>query len=139
MTLRFLLDTNVLSEPLRSAPDPRVMERLKHHERELCTASLVWHELSYGAARLPDGARKQRIERYLLDVVAGTLPLLPYDTNAASWHARERVRLEKRGRTPPFVDGMIAGIAAANGLVLVTHNLADFRGYDGLEVVSWRT
>lgn len=138
MTLRFLLDTNILSEPLKAAPDARVMESLKKHEREICTATLVWHEMLYGAARLPDGARKRMIERFLEDVIAPTLPILPYDASAAAWHAGERARLEKKGKTPPFVDGMIASVAAAHGLVLVTHNLADYRGFDGLEITSWR-
>ena len=53
--LRFLLDTNVLSEPLRSRPTPSVLEKLKQHEREICTTSIVWHELRYGAMRLADG------------------------------------------------------------------------------------
>jgi tRNA(fMet)-specific endonuclease VapC len=139
VTLRFLLDTNILSEPLKAAPDARVMENLKKHEREICTATLVWHELLYGAARLPDGARKRMIERFLEDVIAPTLPILPYDGSAAAWHASERARLERKGKTPPFVDGMIASVAAAHGLVLVTHNLADYRGFEGLEITSWRS
>lgn len=135
--LRFLLDTNVLSEPLRSRPTPSVLEKLKQHEREICTTSIVWHELRYGAMRLADGQRKVAIEKYLDDVVGVTLPLLPYDANAAAWHADERARLEKKGRTPPFVDGMVAAVAAVNGLVLVTNNLADFEGFEGLTLENW--
>jgi tRNA(fMet)-specific endonuclease VapC len=104
----------------------------------VCTATIVWHELSFGAERLPAGARRAHIERYITDVVLGTLPILPYDANAATWHARERSRLEKKGKTPPFVDGMIAAVAAVHGLALVTHNLADYRGFDGLDLVTWR-
>ncbi len=137
MPLRFLLDTNVLSEPLRSRPTPSVLEKLKLHEREICTCTIVWHELRYGARRLADGARKTAIERYLDDVVGTTLPLLPYDANAAAWHADERARLEKKGRTPPFVDGMIASVAAVNGLIVVTNNLADYEGFEGLELTNW--
>src|SRR5688572_5746801 len=137
MALRFLLDTNILSEPLRSRPTPGVLEKMKQHEREICTATIVWHELRYGARRLDDGARKQLIEKYLDEVVGATLPLLPYDANAAAWHADERARLEKIGKTRPFVDGMIGAIAAVNGLVLVTNNLADYEGFAGLDVQSW--
>src|SRR5262249_41496882 len=137
MPLRFLLDTNILSEPLRARPEAKVMERLKQHEREICTTTIVWHELRYGAVRLPEGARKQLIERYLDEVVGLTLPLLPYDSNAAAWHADERSRLEKKGRTPPFVDGMIASVAAVHGLKLVTHNIADYESFRDLDVVDW--
>ena len=135
--LRFLLDTNVLSEPLRSRPTPGVLEKLKHHEREICTTSIVWHELRFGAARLAEGQRKAAIEKYLDEVVGTTLPLLPYDANAAAWHADERARLEKKGRTPPFVDGMIAAVAAVHGLTLVTNNLADYQGFEGLALTNW--
>ena len=137
MTLRFLLDTNIISEPLRARPEPKVMERLKQHEREICTTAIVWHELRYGAVRLPEGARKELIERYLDEVVGLTLPLLPYDSNAAAWHADERARLEKKGRTPPFVDGMIASVAAVHGLALITHNVADYEFFNDLEIVDW--
>jgi tRNA(fMet)-specific endonuclease VapC len=139
VSLTFLLDTNILSEPLRARPDPAVLERMKRHERSLCTTTIVWHELRYGAVRLPDGARKELILKYLDDVVGTTLPLLPYDGNAAAWHADQRARLEKKGKTPPFVDGMIAAVAAVHGLTLVTRNLADYAGFKGLDVDDWRT
>jgi tRNA(fMet)-specific endonuclease VapC len=138
VALRFLLDTNILSEPLRARPDRAVMEKLKQHDNEICTAALVWHELRYGMVRLADGARKTMIEKYLDDVVGPTLPLLPYDANAAAWHADERARLEKIGRTPPFVDGMIAAVAAVNGLALVTHNTADYESFHGLDLLTWK-
>jgi tRNA(fMet)-specific endonuclease VapC len=137
-TLQFLLDTNILSEPLRAAPDDAVMKRLQRHERALCTASVVWHELLFGAARLPDGKRKITIERYLHDVVSPSLPVLAYDGNAAAWHASERARLAARGLTPPFVDGQIAAVARVHGLVLVTRNVADYRFFEGVAVEDWR-
>jgi tRNA(fMet)-specific endonuclease VapC len=138
MALRYLLDTNVISEALRPRPDDGVLKKLKEHEREICTAAIVWHELVYGAARLPDGQKRALIERYLDDVVLPSLPLLPYDANAAAWHADERARLEKKGKTPPFVDGMIAAVAKVHGLKLVTDNLADYGGFD-LEIERWHT
>src|SRR5687768_5750855 len=119
MALRFLLDTNVLSEPLRPKPDEGVMTQLRAYEREVCTSAVVWHELVYGASRLAEGPKRSMIEKYLDDVVLPALPLLAYDANAAAWHADERVRLEKKGRTPPFVDGMIAAVAKVHGLILV--------------------
>jgi tRNA(fMet)-specific endonuclease VapC len=63
--------------------------------------------------------------------------VLPYDQRAASWHAAERARLEHAGRTPPFVDGQIASIAATCGLTLVTVNPADFVSFLGLATLNW--
>ena len=137
MTLRYLLDTDVLSEPLYSKPDQKVMDKLKEHAGAICTATIVWHELLFGCYRLPPSRKRRVIERYLGDVVGSTVPLLPYDERAAEWHAAERARLEAKGQPRPFADGQIAAIAKVNGLVLVTHNSGHYRDYDGLPVEQW--
>ncbi len=139
MSVLYLLDTNVLSEPLRPRPDTRVLEMLQEHEESLATATIVWHELWYGCSRLPPSKKREMIERYLEEVVGAHIPLLPYDERAARWHATERARLVRIGRTPAFVDGQIAAIAAVNGLVLVTRNVSDYADFQGLTVESWHT
>jgi tRNA(fMet)-specific endonuclease VapC len=137
MTTRFLLDTNVVSEPLRPNPSTSVMRRLHEHDGEMAIPALVWHELRFGCARLPKSRRREVIERYLNDVVAVSFPVLDYDQQAADWHALERARLVGAGRTPPFVDGQIAAIACVHELVLVTLNKADFAAFRGIQVKSW--
>lgn len=137
MSPRYVLDTNVLSEPAKPSPDRRVMERMRRHRTEVATAAPVWHELFYGCARLPASPRRQALERYLREALAPTLPVLPYDAAAATWHAAERARLEALGRTRPFVDGQIAAVARVRGLVLVTRNLADYKDFDGLVLEDW--
>jgi tRNA(fMet)-specific endonuclease VapC len=139
VTLRYLLDTNVISEPLRPQPDPRIMARLRQHQSVMATATVVWHELLYGAARLPASARRTAIESYLHQVVAPTIPLLPYDERAAEWHANERARLAQIGRPPPFADGQIAAVAQTNQLILVSFNTADYADFLGLVVEDWRS
>lgn len=134
---RFLLDTNVVSEPLRPQPSAGVMRRLREHEGEMAIPALVWHELRFGCARLVRSRRREAIERYLDEVVGVSLPVLDYDRRAADWHALERARLVAAGRTPPFVDGQIAAIARVNDLILVTTNKADFQDFKGLQVRSW--
>ena len=133
--LRYLLDTNVLSESSRRRPDPVVESRLDAHADEACTGAPVLHELQYGLARMPDGMRKQELTGYLKWVLR--LEILPYDRDAARWHAEERARLSGRGRTPSFVDGQIAAIAATNGLTLVTRNTGDFDDFTDLSVENW--
>jgi tRNA(fMet)-specific endonuclease VapC len=135
----FLLDTNVLSETLRPRPNDGVMRGLHHHRRQLSTAAAVIHELLYGALRLPAGARRDAVLHQVEDVLLGTLDILPYDRRAAEWHARQRARLASEGRTPPFVDGQIAAIAAVNGLTLVTRNVTDFAAFEGLKLADWFT
>jgi tRNA(fMet)-specific endonuclease VapC len=136
--MRYLLDTNVLSEPLRPAPNLAVLARLRAHGGDLATAAPVWHELLFGAQRLPASRRRRAIERYLQDVVRPTVPILAYDTLAAEWHARERARLAQIGYQRPFVDGQVAAIAITNELVLVSANIADFADFEGLNIEDWQ-
>jgi tRNA(fMet)-specific endonuclease VapC len=138
VSLKYLLDTNVVSEPLRPQPSSSVVRRLRRHEDEIAIPSVVWHELRFGVERLPVSRRRDTIERYLQDVVLPTIPILDYDRHAAEWHARERSRLVARGETPPFADGQIAAIARTQGLIVVTFNEDDFRRFQGLRVLNWR-
>jgi tRNA(fMet)-specific endonuclease VapC len=139
VTLKYLLDTNVLSEALRPVPDPQVLDRLREHQAEMAIAAVVWHELWYGCRRLPPSKRRTAIETYLRDVVGLTIPILAYDAGAAAWHAEERARLAQAGKPPPFADGQIAAIAATNDLVLVTFNGDDYAAFRDLRVEDWRS
>jgi tRNA(fMet)-specific endonuclease VapC len=137
VTLRYLLDTGVVSSPISKVPNPEIVRRLARHEHECAIAAPVWHELTFGWRRLPGGRRKDALETYLRDVVQTSFPILPYDQAAASWHGSERARLETAGRPAPYVDGQIAAVAHANGLVLVTLNAGDFSRFKDLEVEDW--
>ncbi len=137
MSIRYLLDTNVLSEPIKSHPDEQTLEFLSEHDGELATCSVVWHELSFGAARLAASKKRRAIEAYLEEPVRSILPILPYDQEAATWHAHERARLTKRGRPPSATDGQIAAIASINDLIVVTADVKDFRRFKDLVVEDW--
>jgi len=135
--MRFLLDSNVLSEPLRPRPDKRVVRHLQEHDGRLATAAVAWSELVYGAARLPQSRRRRVIEEYLGALASSDLQILPYDAEAAVLHGRERARLAAAGRPSPFADGQIAAVARRFDLVLVTRNTRDFEPFEGIEVVNW--
>ncbi len=138
MTLKYLLDTNIVSEPLRPRPHDVTIRRLRRHEDEIAIPSVVWHELRFGMERLPTSRRRDAIARYLDEVVLPTIPILAYDQPAAEWHAKERARLAASGETAPFADGQIAAIARVSDLTLVTFNDGDFSRFQGLRIVSWR-
>jgi tRNA(fMet)-specific endonuclease VapC len=137
VTLTFLLDTNIISEPLRPMPDQQILQQLQRHRTEIAIATVVWHELWFGCYRLPVSAKRTAIEQYLNQVIATAMPILPYDQQAAEWHAAERARLARIGKTPPFADGQIIAIAKSNDLILVTANLADYVAFQGVQVESW--
>ena len=137
MTLKYLLDTTIVSAPVTKNPSSRVLRKLEQQSGWCGVAAPVWHELVYGVSRLPAGKRRTALEEYLQGVVRPSFPILAYDQAAAEWHGRERARLEEDGRTPPFVDGQIAAIAFTQGLVLVTANTKDFRGFADLKTADW--
>lgn len=136
--LRYLLDTNIVSEPLRLQPDENILRRLQAHREECAIASPVWHELWFGCRQLPPSVRRDKIEHYLVQVIRPSLVILPYDAQAAAWHAVERARLKAAGRITPFVDGQIAAVAATQDLALVTLNEADYMHFAGLSLENWR-
>lgn len=136
--MRFLLDTNVVSEPIRPKPTKAVIDNLHKYRDEVAIASIVWHELLFGCYRLPSSANQRALEFYLNQVVLPSMPILPYDSQCAEWHAAERARLAGVGKTPPFADGQIAAIAKINDLTLVTLNVADFVRFQGIKVIDWR-
>jgi tRNA(fMet)-specific endonuclease VapC len=131
---KYLLDTNMISEPVKAVPNRHFLQRFEQYEARLAISAVTWHEALYGAELLPDGKRKRAVTEYLR---ALALPVLPYDDRAAEWFAKERARLKRSGRPPPYADGQIAAIAAVNELTIVTANKADFLAFDDLEVTNW--
>ncbi len=135
--MKYLLDTNILSESVKTKPNASVLKKLKRHQYEMVTGAPVWHELQYGCKLLPHSKKREIIESFLNDVVRQTMVILPYDERAAGWHAIERARLSLKGKVPSFVDGQIAAITKVNGLILVTRNISDFKKFSGLQIESW--
>ncbi len=136
MNPRYLLDANVLSEPLKPIPHPGVLAQIERHRAESASAAPVWNELVYGCRRVPESKRRATIEKYL-STLAAALTIFPYDQRAAERHGSERARLEAAGRTPPFVDGQIAAVAQVHDLILVTRNGDDFGAFEGLRIENW--
>lgn len=135
--LKYLLDTNVLSEPTRATPDGGVLARLRKVGGQAATSAVNWHELRHGLALLPPSRKREAIAAFLDSLRQARLPVLPYSEEAAEWHATERARLAAKGLAPPFADGQIAAIAHINDLMLVTRNVADFKHFSGLKVQNW--
>ena len=135
--MRYLLDTNIVSEPLKPAPNHHVLAALEKHEGEIAIDSPVWHELHFGCMRLPNSKKRALIETFLNDVLLKNIPILPYDEKAARWHAEQRAALTAQGMSPAFVDGQIASVAKVNGLILVTRNIKDYERYTGIEFGNW--
>lgn len=137
MTARWLLDSNALSEPLRPRPNPAFLARFREHRYSLALAAPVWHEALFGLHRMPAGQKRDDVDEYLHAVILPSVDILPYDAEAARWHAIERARLEREGQRVAFADGTIAAVAARFGLTVVTNNLRDFDRFSGITIVDW--
>lgn len=132
-----LLDTNVLSELMRSAPDSRVVAWLQAQPMAgLATSSVTVAEIGTGIASLPAGARQRELrERWqrLRDGGFGDERVLPFDAAAAGVYGELAGQCKRAGRSTDAFDLQIAAIAAARGLRVVTRNVRHFAGL-GVEV-----
>lgn len=133
----YLVDTNVVSEPVSPRSERRLVERLARIRAVSSISATTVCELYWGVFRLPLGGRRAGLLEYLAEFFEQIEGVLPYDQTAAEWHAAERARLEALGRTPPFADGQIAAVAAVNDLTLVTLNPRDFERFEGVRVEAW--
>lgn len=124
-----VLDTNVLSELMRPAPEPRVLAWLEGQPGDvLFTTAISRGEMLYGAHRLPAGGRRDGIFREIDAIFSTDMAgrVLPYDEAAADAHAELAARRRAQGRPSSQSDMMIAGIVRAHGATLATRNLRDF-------------
>ena len=67
MSLKYLLDTNIFSELMRPAPNPKIIKIVDRCKEETATASTVLHELLYGCFRLPEPKKRQAFMDYIND------------------------------------------------------------------------
>ncbi len=125
-----VLDTNVLSEPLRARPDPRVMGWLLTIDDVAVTAISVG-ELLNGARRLPAGRRRRSLLAAIDDVLSRFADrVLAYDEQAARVYAELQERRRAAGTPLSVEDGMIGAVCRSCGGMLATRNVSDFTGLD---------
>ncbi len=125
MKKTYLLDTNIVSEFSKQHPNKRVIELYKSRKDQCAMSAVTWQELVRGIERLPEGKRKRYLAECLSEYEA-SLEVIPYDKFSARICGEMQAGAEHGGKTLPFYDSQIAATAIANGMVLVTHNMADF-------------
>lgn len=131
----FLLDTNVLSELTRDAPNPRVIAFLAGRS-DVWIPTIVLHELEFGIQRMPAGGRRDRLAVAQSGIIAEHRErILPLERDAAERAAIFRVHARREGRTLSLADALIAGTAAAYDLTVATRNVGDFAGL-GVDILN---
>jgi predicted nucleic acid-binding protein len=136
-----ILDTNVVSEPLKRAAEPAVLAWLDQQNIEtLFLATISLAELRFGVAALPDGRRKDGLKAALDErVIALFGPrILVFDMAAADAYGVIRVRAKTAGTAIGAADGYIAAIAAVHGFAVATRDTTPFDAA-GVPVVNpWK-
>lgn len=133
-----LLDTNIVSEPLRLTGDMSVLHWIDAQAIEtLYLSAISLAELRLGIAVLPSGKRKDTLrtslEQRVLPLFAGRI--LPFDTAASEAYAELRARARLEGRAIAPADGYIAATATTHGLMVATRDTAPFEAA-GLKVIN---
>ncbi len=135
-----LLDTNVVSEPLRPAPDARVIEWIDAQPLEtLFLSAITVAELRAGVALLPAGKRRtglqQNLEKRVLPLFAGRV--LPFDLACTPAYAVLLARARTAGLAIATADDYIAAIAAANGFTVATRDTGPFEAAGVAVIDPW--
>lgn len=123
--MTYLVDANVLSEPTRPSPEPRVVAWLRRHERELAVDPIILGEIRFGILLLPKGARRARLEGWF-DAGVQRLHCVSWEAETGLVWAQLLATLRKVGRAMPVKDSLIAATALRYGMTVVTRNRRDF-------------
>ena len=132
-----VLDTNVLSEPLKTRPDPKVLAWLDAQAAEtLYMSTISYAELRFGVLKMPDGKRRNdlaaQIER-AMELFKDRM--LEFNVKAAEQLAQIGARCKEIGKPATAPDAYIAAIAAANGFTVATRNVDHFK-HTGVRVIN---
>ena len=133
-----VLDTNVLSELIKAAPSPRVVEWCNSYpEAELYLTSITQAEILVGIELLPRGRRRTGIEQAAEASFREDFEerILPFDSDAAREFAGIVGARRRRGHPITQADAQIAAIARACGAAIATRNTRDFE-YCGVKVMN---
>jgi toxin FitB len=133
-----LVDTNVISEPLRKTPDSVVVEWIDAQPLEtLYLSAITVAELRFGVASLPTGKRRDRLhesmENRVLPLFTGRV--LAFDLPASQAYAELMSRARAAGLAIGAADGYIAATAAANRMAVATRDAAAFEAA-GIPVIG---
>jgi len=138
--MKFLLDTNVISEPMRVQPNAGVLAWLAEVDEDSVFLSVVTiTELRYGIERLATGRRRDRLDAWLRKDLGSRFEgrILPVDLGIADTCGRLVARSESMGRPIEPRDAFIAATAEVHGLTLVTRNASDFEATAKAIVTPW--
>ena len=135
--MRYLLDTNIISNVTKPSPSTALLNWMAdQRDEDLFIASLTLAEIQKGILEKPAGKRRNELESWFHGaegpqaLFAGRV--LPFDESAALIWAKFMADAKSRGRPRSPLDAIIAAVAEANACVVVTNNEKDFEGVETL-------
>jgi predicted nucleic acid-binding protein len=140
---RYLLDTNIISNPIKPAPSPSLIAWLEDEaDEDLYTSSLNIAEIWDGILELPSGKKRRELESWFSSS-QGPLAffkcrILAFDEASALIWGRIMSEGVKAGRPRDPIDMIVAAVAEANGCILVTDNEKHFTGLKFINPVRER-
>ena len=136
----YLLDTNIVSEIIKPEPDLNVIKKIAEHNSDCAICSPVWQELLFGLYRMPESINKKYLGKFIKEDVHENFKIKNFTEKAADIQAQLRIKLEQLGKPTQKEDSMIAAIALANHMVLVTRNTKHFTAIQqvsDLQIENW--
>jgi predicted nucleic acid-binding protein len=136
----FLLDTNCISELIRSNPEPRVMDWMRSADESLLYLSvLTLGEIRKGAAILPQSKRRTHLESWLeFDLqVRFSGRILVIDYAVADRWGLLAAEAKREGKALSAIDGLLAATALQHGLTIVSRNVNDFASTNAPILNPW--
>jgi predicted nucleic acid-binding protein len=134
---RYLLDLPVLAELTRPTGNRRVFTLFQQHQAICATGAPVSYALLRGVTGLRDLERRERLQRFVAELLLSGPPVLAFDHEAAIWLARAEIDDTRVRRNWTVLDGQLAAIAATRELTLVTRGGTPFAGLADLRVEDW--
>jgi predicted nucleic acid-binding protein len=136
----FLLDTNVISELVRSRPEANVSQWVESTDETLLYLSvLTLGEIRKGIAGLPQAKRRAKLETWLSKGLRSRFAgrILPIDADVADRWGRVTAQARSNDVQLPVIDGLLAATALEHNLTFVTRNTRDVAGVGVLVLNPW--
>jgi tRNA(fMet)-specific endonuclease VapC len=130
--MRFMLDTNVISDMIRNPAGKAASAMVREGDAAVCTSIVVASELRYGCARKGSAKLLKKVEDLLAEI-----PVLPLDVPVDAEYGSLRAELEAAGQPIGHNDLFIAAHACVLGTTLVTANVGEFARIRKLKVENW--
>ena len=124
--MTYLVDANVLCEPTKPTPNPKVIDWLDANEQDIVVDPIVLGEVHFGILALPRGRKRTQLQQWF-EAVVQTIDCLPWDAATGLRWARLLADLRAAGQSMPIKDSLIAATALVHGLTIATRNTRDFQ------------